>query len=1076
MALITSIVLWVTLSTVECSRHSTAHWLRQLQHSGVSGHLRLSQLPLSQSPSSSENESEFDPGVDTEAASKVTVDGAIMEAVEERKNAVWEKRWAASNLTCGANPKITSTTKRDYCPEDCPLHVENRNNDEVCDFSCVKNSIDACKAMDPKADVPDVDMGICRSCMVLGCSECRHDGSDKCQRCAGGYRLNPDGTCYNKFWWAWYAFFGVLGIVGLFVVAWIVEVANRPITNKAGLLHGLHQRSRGKLRQPNIKFEDSHGDPNQARQNKHGRDVWPVDTNLCNEVVAGPGLLLSFRFQVWVIIWGALLGVTWVLLGLFVDDVLFILGTRTYETPRQQCNVVAWGYETQHKFLWTKVLFCAVAYFLTFVGSVIFGISQMRTFQKLDEMMSTHKDFAIQVNGLEGLYGADRLEEELKELFQAETGRKVEAVSVAWAWQDEESHEQLMDLLEQDLLDAAKRKAAETIGEEESISTETENEDNDASQPRDSKDPPKDEAVKKDRQPGALDRIFYHIEATFLSTPVQKALTRGRSHGVPERHQQANRTSQSKSKTGGQVPLSVSRRMNFENLEALDDDAEASPTDLQTLLEGMKTNGRAFVIFETEPIRDEVVDKLEQKPISFRGKQLTVEACFSEPDTVKWHNLTDPEQPENHFLPRFFEACEWVGAGLFVWTIFFYAPFVVVSMNHNFHHGMEPDAIESFTFSMVVCLGNVIMYTVCSEATDRMKFVYVRHHEVCYMLFYTFACMFNVLLDLVVTFLVAHRRLKGLDIRTYHGSTMDEVPTTTALTMTYGMQRELANNMKAYSFPGTFLLPFLIEPIVAVYVPWQLMVRLVRCHKDINLSTAEAYLASIPFDLSRYADIQLNVILATMILMFPGGYNLIIFFGLAVSHCWIYAYDHMRVLRFSPYFHYCDMSTEWWAQWMFCLPAGICLSTLLFKANQMMEYELTKQLFGSTLGDPNVSDVGTAVMVTVAFLGHIILHTFVLLKVVPLFGIKERKPPAEPEKYVNCAMRLPLSFANANPVAVLRSNHLYCHEKPLVFCVPGKEYLLVPNPELGEYFKEEKLASERYGSTFDLKSWKSTAG
>merc|ERR1719188_1361003 len=158
------------------------------------------------------------------------------------------------------------------------------------------------------------------------------------------------------------------------------------------------------------------------------------------------------------------------------------------------------------------------------------------------------------------------------------------------------------------------------------------------------------------------------------------------------------------------------------------------------------------------------------------------------------------------------------------------------------------------------------------------------------------------------------------------------------------MQRELADNLLAYSFPGTFLLPFLIEPIAAIYLPYKLMVLLTRSHREITITTAEAHLASIPFDLSRYADIHLNVILAALILMFPGGYNLLMFFGLAISHVWIYFYDHVRVLRASPSFDYVSMDIDWWAQWMFCIPCGIILSTSVFKYNQMERFAPSKEL------------------------------------------------------------------------------------------------------------------------------------
>ena len=33
-------------------------------------------------------------------------------------------------------------------------------------------------------------------------------------------------------------------------------------------------------------------------------------------------------------------------------------------------------------------------------------------------------------------------------------------------------------------------------------------------------------------------------------------------------------------------------------------------------------------------------------------------------------------------------------------------------------------------------------------------------------------------------------------------------------------QGTLANNLYAYAFPATFLIPFLIEPVATIYAPW----------------------------------------------------------------------------------------------------------------------------------------------------------------------------------------------------------------------------------------------------------------
>merc|ERR1712176_658929 len=103
------------------------------------------------------------------------------------------------------------------------------------------------------------------------------------------------------------------------------------------------------------------------------------------------------------------------------------------------------------------------------------------------------------------------------------------------------------------------------------------------------------------------------------------------------------------------------------------------------------------------------------------------------------------------------------------------------------------------------------------------------------------------------------------------------------------MQRELGNLLFAYAVPSTFLIPFLIEPVATIYAPYKIMSFIVRSHPEIAQNDAEELLQSIPMDLSRYADIWLNIMLAVLVFYFPGGLVAGMFTMLAVSHIWIYA-------------------------------------------------------------------------------------------------------------------------------------------------------------------------------------------
>merc|ERR1719240_2226548 len=198
-------------------------------------------------------------------------------------------------------------------------------------------------------------------------------------------------------------------------------------------------------------------------------------------------------------------------------------------------------------------------------------------------------------------------------------------------------------------------------------------------------------------------------------------------------------------------------------------------------------------------------------------------------------------------------------------------------------------------FGLIVIAGNAMMYFVSAEVADRIHFENTAKREVCYMLLYTFACVFNVILDLVMAYQEVYRKMVGQGMKTYNGVPLSEVDSFVGRFDTYAMQKSLGQVLFDYSFPSTFLIPFLVEPFVVIIVPYQFMSLIIQSNSSIVGSAAEAYIASTPMDLPRYADVILNLMLAVLMFFFPGGFIHKLFLGFIIAHIWIYAYDHYRV-------------------------------------------------------------------------------------------------------------------------------------------------------------------------------------
>jgi len=380
----------------------------------------------------------------------------------------------------------------------------------------------------------------------------------------------------------------------------------------------------------------------------------------------------------------------------------------------------------------------------------------------------------------------------------------------------------------------------------------------------------------------------------------------------------------------------------------------------------------------------------------------------------------------------------------------FYAPYAYQVFCFNYDNGAQPPFTLALTFCMVVVLGNAIMYEVCARVSDFIGFKTRDDRESCYLILYVIACMFNVILDMVTTYFLAEYILKGLGFRTYYGVPIHEMPTFTQRFETYAMQRMLAENTKAYSFPATFLIPFLIEPFITVIVPYYLGKVMVRTHKEWVGRDAELFMAAWEFDMGRYGDLLLDMVLGILIFFFPGGYTLILFFGMAGSHAYIYAFDHARVIRTIPKCIYASIDVDWWGCWMMAPITAMIPMCLVFKAN-CQDYGFCMK------GIPLVEAMFAA------FIAHTVFQTLVLLFVVPLFNpdIPDEHGGAQ---YPEAAAKYACNWFTSNPIHCIRSRYLHNHGET-EYVTPftlGKEHILNHNPKLGLYFNREEGEGEEF--------------
>jgi len=915
----------------------------------------------------------------------------------------WEPPWEDTHhhqslrLQCGITEQVGAhTDKYEDCPADCPYFAQNRKDADFCTFLCVPG--EQCGQWNPNKPIPDSikNTKTCRGPKVAFCNTPKMDGTDTCAKCQAGFKLHAgDGQCYFDNWTA--IIVGTLIFVVLFtvVIAWFVDMCVREPVNAGMVTKAEAWRSRAKI----------------LNRNKSPIGTWDLGTNLCETDVAGPGMLLHFRFQRFFIIWPLFCAIVWTALACYEPD-LFILGTRKFGTPRHNCILVAWGYETQQRLMWTKVLFLAVVYVGSFISFLWFSVSQHRQYKKMDMDDKTMKDFAAELKGMPFLPGDhEDVEKDIKTAVETALGKTgvVVGVSVAWNYQsdDGEKQEAIEYLCQRDLTWRQRQWELELKHKASGKAPPT---------PKDVNDVLEAEKEKQLSDPseeyGPIRKKLYAWEKSVLGPEDDKC------DELPE--------------------------------EVVDKEGHLTMEILKTL----KSSDTAFIVFDTEEDKQaalglEVEFKAElAKKYGLESKDavvMTLIDVVNEPANLNWHNF-GPQFPVLNFFKGFFKV--YVPA-LLIWFFGFYCPYAWSLYNFNYDNGAELPGYYSIIFTIVVCGGNATMYVVCDICCDIIGFRYKDTKQVTYMLMYLCACMINVFLDMYVTYYTALKVMVGLDFRTYDGRRLADIDVFTEQFETYAMQRSLGGNTYAYAWPSTFFLCFVLEPFVTILVPYYLGRVIIKSHREIRGVTAENYLMAFEFDLGRYADILLNVFLGILIFYFPGGYIWSLFYAMCFSHCFIYCFDHWRVLKVIPYVKIVSMEVDWWAQLTMGFCCAVILSCLVFKMNC------------ETYAGYCIQEFELLSACTIAGIAHFIVHSALLIYLVPKL-VGECKDENVNKKYSSVAEHESRTWFSVNPVHCLRSKYVHKHSPHCRLAAWGKEHLLETNEKIGCHYHTEAAVIESF--------------
>jgi len=521
---------------------------------------------------------------------------------------------------------------------------------------------------------------------------------------------------------------------------------------------------------------------------------------------------------------------------------------------------------------------------------------------------------------------------------------------------------------------------------------------------------------------------------------------------IPQLPDQAT-LDQNNSGLGHKVFGSFDRIFSFTGELAKDAVSPGSQSGVEALLKDMSTTDSAFIVFESEASRDKAVEASKNKNVVIQGNSITLAKAICEPDTVNWTNF---KVGQTEFYTKVFIGVVVIFLSLLLWCFGFYLPFAYFQASFA-EQGEEPGFVSAFIFSMLVVVGNQIMYFLCGTIAENVGFRYNHSQEALYIGLYTMSCSVNLVVDMVMEFFLAYEAATAFNTHTADGRLLEDLADYQAIFESYVMQRAVGARLFAYCFPATFVIPFLMEPIFGIFLPYHICKLLLRTHPECRGREAEKSLNFFaPMDMARYGDLLLNFTLSVLIVLFPPGTFLKMMLALVVSHIFVYLYDQYRIMRCVPAFDYSSDYIDREVQVLMGVPPAIVAAAIVFK--------------GGCLPDGPVCVEGRFLVWSCigAFLVSLLIHSICIRRIVPLFDNTWKEHKVSEATYKEAATSMASTWFSENPVHCLRSKYVYKHDPPCLYNTRGKDYLIRKNPKCGVHFEHSgKVGCDEYDGSLD---------
>jgi len=841
-----------------------------------------------------------------------------------------------------------------------------------------------CDNRNPLTSFADEVTHTCAPCGVPGCLSCGKHRYE-CKVCSQFLELTEDGKCVTPYENAWNIVYCCVGLIAAVVLYYLVGLAWRPVVNTAVVERAEKFRRSLKL----FQWSENSSTP------------YPLDTNLCRENVAGVGVQLHFSFQRYMILWA-----TVVMIAMFILSQIPLyslakpIDHNTHPSDGDVMKACAElgsdKFAGEIKYADKLYLnFTIAIYMFSTIGSLIIFVHHrhiVRHSHNVDKL----RNYALEACGFPPCVGGKDEEDHYKDFFQkAYPFATIIGVSIAWDsrasnFDSNRQADRELNTLDRTRDDLKKAENRRSIDSAPSEPLETL------------------ESLESDEYDG-IKRTCHHYGPNSAIDHLLLGCTCCLSQ--EEKH--------------------------------LDE------SDLALELLKMTSTGTVYVVFQTRAQCDKAFK--QGSTLKYGESDIQLKKKFNDPETQLWGNMTvDNGAGTSH--EKFWKSLASV-VGLFavvtLWAVLVYHPVASYLLSWNQAPGMQrphsfDGSVQGILLSVPIILSNQILYQVCAFLSEWIKFTTLGSQELAYTAMYTVFVSYQTVLDVMIVIQTAYGQH---DVNSWKVAQASGVLGPKAIAQNPSIRETLYLNMVGYLYPGTLLLPYLVEPLTLGIGQYFVFKWLIRSRKEIGIQKAEDLLASWPFDLLRYGDILVSMLCCCLVCFIasPDVYKVFIYFLIMLVFCYIW--DHYRLLRLCPRFFLDDNKLADFSVMSLSFPCALLAAAVVFRT------------YGSQ-DDPYLTRETVPVWCFFAFFIHLGFHlsTFmILMEVIKTDEVEHAdEEDCSASTYEEVAQVTPHNWFNTNYVHCLRSKYVKKDEP--TWCIPvkhGREYLIRKAPELGLFYEHD---------------------